>query len=191
MASLLDILTATFIGALLILMIIGISFYIQNSSNEVMTASVAQMNLKEIAEVLDYDLYKIGYRVPSNKILEADSTRIRFQTDINNDGKIDTVYYFLGSQNELTNTPNPRDKILYRIENNQPLRGSNLGVVDFKLTYYDSTNTKINYNTLGSQNSRDKIRSIEYYVRVETLYPIEGYYPGAEMKRTIKPKNLR
>lgn len=191
MASLLDILTATFIGAILILMIIGISFYIQNSSNEVMTASVAQMNLKEIAEVLDYDLYKIGYRVPSNKILEADSTRIRFQTDINNDGKIDTVYYFLGSPNELTNTPNPRDKILYRIENNQPLRGSNLGVVDFKLTYYDSTNTKINYNSLGSQNSRDKIRSIEYYVRVETLYLIEGYYPGAEMKRTIKPKNLR
>lgn len=191
MASLLDILTATFIGAILILMIIGISFYIQNSSNEVMTASVAQMNLKEIAEVLDYDLYKIGYRVPSNKILEADSTRIRFQTDINNDGKIDTVFYFLGSPNELMNTPNPRDKILYRIENNQPLRGSNLGVVDFKLTYYDSTNTKINYNSLGSQNSRDKIRSIEYYVRVETLYPIEGYYPGAEMKRTIKPKNLR
>lgn len=191
MASLLDILTATFIGAILILMIIGISFYIQNSSNEVMTASVAQMNLKEIAEVLDYDLYKIGYRVPSNKILQADSTRIRFQTDINNDGKIDTVYYFLGSPNELTNTPNPRDKILYRIENNQPLRGSNLGVVDFKLTYYDSQNTKINYNTLGSQNSRDKIRSIEYNVRVETLYPIEGYYPGAEIKRTIKPKNLR
>lgn len=191
MASLLDILTATFIGAILILMIIGISFYIQNSSNEVMTASVAQMNLKEIAEVLDYDLYKIGYRVPSNKILEADSTRIRFQTDLNNDGKIDTVYYFLGSPNELTNTPNPRDKILYRIENNEPLRGSNLGIVDFKLTYYDSTNIKINYNSLGSQNSRDKIRSIEYYIRVETLYPVEGYYPGAEIKRAIKPKNLR
>lgn len=91
MASILDILTSTFISAILISMIIGISFYIQNSSNEVMTASVAQMNLKEIAEVLSYDLYKIGYRVPSNKILEANSTRIRFQMNINNDGKIDTV----------------------------------------------------------------------------------------------------
>lgn len=191
MASLLDILTATFIGAILILMIIGISFYIQNSSHEVINANIAQVNLKEIAEVLEYDLYKIGYRVPSNKILEADSTRIRFQADLNNDGKIDTVYYLLGNPNELAETPNPRDRILYRIENNERLRGSNLGVVDFKLTYYDSSNTKINYNSLTSQNSRDKIRSIEFYVRVETLYPIEGYYPGAEMKRTIKPKNLR
>lgn len=48
MASILDILTSTFISAILISMIIGISFYIQNSSNEVMTASVAQMNLKKL-----------------------------------------------------------------------------------------------------------------------------------------------
>jgi len=53
MSSLLDIITATFIGAVVILMIIGIVFYIQNSSQEVNNANIAQMNLKEIAELLD------------------------------------------------------------------------------------------------------------------------------------------
>jgi hypothetical protein len=190
MTSLLDIITATFIGATLILMILGIIFYIQNSSQEVNNANLAQMNVKEIAELLDYDLYKIGFRVPGSKIILADSTRLYFLSDIDNNGKIDTIKYILGSPDELTVTPNPKDKILYRVMNNEPLQGSNLGVVDFKFTYYDSTNTKINYSSLVSQTQRDMIKAIEYYVKTESLYPIEGYYPGAEIKKVVRPKNL-
>jgi type II secretory pathway component PulJ len=190
MSSLLDIITATFIGAIVILMIIGIVFYIQNSSQEVNNANIAQMNLKEIAELLDYDLYKIGFRVPGNKIILADSTRLTFLSDIDNNGKIDTIRYFVGSPSDLSSTPNPNDRILYRLVNNEPQRGSNLGVVDFKFTYYDSTNTKINYSSLVTQTQRDRIKAIEYYVKVESLYPIEGYYPGAEIKKVVRPKNL-
>jgi hypothetical protein len=190
MSSLLDIITATFIGAILILMIIGISFYIQNSAQEVNNANIAQMNVKEISEVLDYDLYKVGYRVSGSKILLADSTRLTFLSDIDNNGKVDTVRYLLGNPADLSSTPNPNDRILYRILNNEPLRGSNLGVVDFKFTYYDSSNIKINYSSLVSQTQRDRIKSIEYYIKVESLYPIEGYYPGAEIKKIVRPKNL-
>jgi len=190
MSSLIDIIIATFIGATVILMILGIIFYIQNSANEVNNANLAQINVKEIAELLDYDLYKIGFRVTGNKIILADSTRLTFLSDIDNNGKVDTIRYFLGDPADLTSTPNPNDKILYRLMNNEPQRGSNLGVVDFKLTYYDSTNSKINYALLVNQNGRDKIKAIEYYVRVESFYPIEGYYPGAEIKKVIYPKNL-
>ncbi|MCX8056640.1 MAG: hypothetical protein N3F03_03390 [Ignavibacteria bacterium] len=190
MSTLLDIITATFIGAILILMIIGITFYIQSSSREITNANIAQMNVKEIAEVLDYDLYKVGYRVSGSKILFADSTRLVFQSDLDNNGKVDTLEYVLGPTSELTSTPNPRDRILYRVLNNQPRRGSNLGVVDFKFTYLDSANTTMNYASLSSQTQRDRIKSIGYYIRVESIYPIEGYYPGAEIKKIIRPKNL-
>lgn len=190
MSSLIDIITATFIGAILILMIIGITFYIQNSAHEVNNANIAQMNVKEIAELLDYDLYKVGFRVPGSKIILADSAKLFFLSDIDNNGKIDTIKYILGNPAELTVTPNPNDRILYRVVNNEPQRGSNLGVVDFKFTYYDSTNSKINYASLVSQTQRDKIKAIEYYVKVESLYPVEGYYPGAEIKKVIRPKNL-
>lgn len=190
MSSLLDIITATFIGAILILMIIGINFYIENSSREITNANIAQMNVKEIAEVLDYDLYKIGFRVTDSKILIADSTRLVFQADINNNGKVDTIEYVLGAPNELRSTPNPRDRFLYRLMNNEPKRGSNLGVVDFKFIYYDSSNSIINYSSLNSQTQRDRIKTIEYYVKVESVFPVEGYYPGAEIKKIIRPQNL-
>lgn len=190
MSTLLDIITATFIGAILILMIIGINFYIENSSREVTNANIAQMNVKEISEVLDFDLYKIGYRVTGPKIIFADSTRLVFLCDIDNNGKVDTLEYLLGNPNELSSTPNPNDRLLYRILNNEPKKGSNLGVVDFKFTYYDSSNSMINYSSLNSQTQRDKIKTIEYFVRVESVFPVEGYYPGAEIKKVIRPKNL-
>lgn len=190
MSSLIDIITATFIGAIVILMIIGINFYIQNSASEVNNANIAQMNLREVAELLDYDLYKIGFRVPTSKIILADSTRITFRTDINNDGTIDTVRYYTGNPSALTSTRNPNDRILYRLINSEPERGANLGVVSFRLTYFDSTNTVINYLTLQNQTGRDRIKTIEYYVRVESLFPVEGYYQGAEIKKVIRPRNL-
>ncbi len=162
----------------------------ENSSREINNANIAQLNIKEISEVLDFDLYKIGYRVSSSKILLADSTRLTFLSDIDNNGKIDTIKYELGSPSELPSTPNPNDRILYRILNNEPKKGSNLGVVDFKLVYFDSTKNILNYSLLSSQNNRDKIKAISYYIRVESVYPVEGYYPGAEIKRVIRPKNL-
>jgi len=190
MASLIDIITATFIGGIIILMIIGINFYIQTSASEINYSSIAQRNIQEISNLLAYDFSKIGYRVTGSKIRYADSTNITFLPDINNDGIIDSVRYVLGSKNELLNTPNPEDKILYRALNNEQLKGSNLGVVSFKLTYYDSTTSKVNYNLLTQQTYRDKIKAIEYYIRVESLAPIEGYYLGAEIKKVIRPKNL-
>lgn len=190
MSSLMDIITATFIGAILILMILGIIFYIENSSREINTANIAQLNIKEIAEVLDYDLYKVGYRVTGSKIGVADSARLVFYSDIDNNGKVDTIEYVLGNPSELISTPNPRDRILYRILNNAPRRGSNLGVVDFKFTYYDSTNSILSYSSLVNQTERDRIKAIGYYVRVESTFPVEGYYPGAEIKKVIRPKNL-
>lgn len=190
MASLIDIITATFIGAIIILMIIGINFYIQSSSSELNYATIAQRNIQEISSLLDYDFSKIGYRVTGDIITIADSTQITFKADLNNDGIIDSLKYILGSKDELIRTPNPEDKILYRVMNNQELKGSNLGVVLFKLTYFDSTNSRINYNLLKQQTYRNRIKAIEYHIRVESLSPIEGYYPGAEIKKFVRPKNL-
>ncbi len=39
-----------------------------------------------------------------------------------------------GPVSELTETPNPRDKYLYRIENDEAPIGTNLGVTQFELS---------------------------------------------------------
>ncbi|MBM4175510.1 MAG: hypothetical protein FJ213_04965 [Ignavibacteria bacterium] len=190
MGNLIDILTATVIGAVVILMIIGINFYIENSSRDIINSNMAQTNITELGAVIEYDFYKIGYRITGNKIVTADSTEIKFYTDMDNNGNADTLRYYIGSTSELTATPNPNDRLLYRVYNNETPKSSNLGVVNFKLTYYDSAGSQINYGSLNSQTHRNRIRSIGVYLKVESPYPIEGVYTGAEWKKIIRPKNF-
>ena len=82
-------------------------------------------------------------------ITQADSNRISFLTDIPTtanpygDGVLDTMHYYLGSLSELSTTPNPYDRLLYRVVNSQTPAGANLGITQFKLTYFDSNGDKI------------------------------------------------
>lgn len=190
MASLIDIVTAAVIGGAIVLMIIGLNFYIESSSRDIVNSGIAQSNISDVSLILEYDFYKIGYKVSSNKISLADSTGLRYRTDFDNDGVTDSLYYYLGPASELTSTPNPNDRMLYRVHNSETPRSSNVGVVDFKMTYYDSTGTKLNYASLASQTIRNRIRSIEVYLKIEASSSVEGSYAGAEWKKNIRPKNL-
>lgn len=82
MSVLLDIFGSTFIGGMILLLIIKLNLYSAsvsyNSDNELKL----QQNAKTIAEILNYDLRKIGYNHTGTAILVADSTRIKFYADI-------------------------------------------------------------------------------------------------------------
>ena len=104
-----------------------------------------QQNLATIAQIIEHDFRKIGYCADWNKIPDpskaltyADTSSIKFLTDLDNDGNVDSVRYYLGPTSELSSTPNPRDRILYRVENNETPVGSNLGVTKFYMIYYDA-----------------------------------------------------
>ncbi len=190
MASLIDIVTATVIGAAIILMIIGLNFYIESSSREIVNANIAQSNITDVTSVIEFDFYKIGYRVSTNKIGVADSSQLVYYTDFDDNGITDSLNYYLGPTSELPNTPNPNDRLLYRVHNSETPKSSNIGIVDFKLVYYDSTGTKLNYPALTSQTIRNRIRSIEVYLKIESSSSVEGTYAGVEWKKNIRPKNL-
>ncbi len=112
---------------------------------------IVQENLVTTVEVLEYDFRKIGYcenplALPNpeeNAILYADTSRIKFLTDLmvppyddpHGDGILDTLEYDLGSKATLSGTPNPNDRMLYRIVNGVPT-GVNLGITQFKLRYF-------------------------------------------------------
>jgi hypothetical protein len=116
-----------------------------------------QQNLSITAKVLEDDFRKIGFCKdwekipdPSKSILLADSNKIKFLTDINKDGSgpdgnVDTLYYYLGPTSELTQTPNPRDRFLYRVVNHDTPKGINLGVTQFKLLYFDALGDTIDF----------------------------------------------
>jgi hypothetical protein len=139
---------------------------------------LCQQNLVELTKLLEYDFRKIGYckepdRLPNPTlaILLADSTRIKFLTDLDLDGTgpdgfVDSLYYFLGPTGQIRGgMNNPRVRILYRQVNNLPVAGSNLGVTNFRLTYFTKFNDTL--ATPVAAANLQKIFSIQISMSVE------------------------
>ncbi|MFC2139934.1 PilW family protein [Bacteroidota bacterium] len=151
-STLLDILGSMVIGGMLLLII----FRMHDANVEnIYTNSaelIVQQDLTAIVELIEYDFRKIGYCKnyykipnPAAAIIHADTSRISFLTDVaepptypQGDGIIDTLSYYLGPTSELSITPNPDDKLLYRVLNNDTPAGSNLGVTFFYIIYFNA-----------------------------------------------------
>ena len=151
-SSLLDILGSSIVGSLLFLILLRLNSASVENTYKNSGELIVQQDLVEVVKLIEYDFRKIGYCAnfnkipdPSKSILLADSNRITFLTDVadppaypNGDGNVDTLHYYLGSTSELSNTPNPEDRLLYRVVNSETPGGSNLGITLFNLTYYNS-----------------------------------------------------
>ncbi len=141
---------------------------------------LVQQNLVEVTKLLEYDFRKIGFcnepnnlPDPTRAILAADSNAVKFLEDVDLDGSgpdgmIDSVSYYLGPASELANTPNPRDRMLYRVVDSQPAKGANLGITTFLLAYFDQFGNKI--NTPVPPSDLQKIQSIQITISVENVY---------------------
>ena len=102
MAYWLDLIGSYIIAGTIILMIGRLNIYILNSSNEYLQSNMEQLKLSTSADIIDYDFYKIGYRITGDMIILADSDKIKFYTDIDNDGTADSLYYYTGDISELS-----------------------------------------------------------------------------------------
>lgn len=152
----LDILGSTIVGGMLLVILMRMNDSAVENNYLYSGERIVQQNLVEVVRLLEYDFRKIGYCYnwqalpnPATAIIYADSNRISFLTDIvttgypYGDGNIDTMHYFIGDTTELTVTPNPFDRLLYRVVNSNTNAGSNLGITQFKLTYYDASGIEI------------------------------------------------
>ncbi len=169
-ASLFDIVGSTIIGGVLLLTLFRMNHTATQNTYNFSGELIVQENLVTTVEVLEYDLRKIGYCEnpfkipnPARAILYGDSSRIKYLTDIDFDGNVDTVEYYLGPASELSGTPNPNDKMLYRVINGVP-SAVNLGVTDFKIKYYGALGNEL---PLPRNTVPTGIMSMEVNVSVE------------------------
>lgn len=150
-STLIDILGSIMIGGILLMILLRLNDAAVANSFQYNADLIIQKNLVEVVTLLEFDLRKIGYCAdwkalpnPAKAIIAVDSNSISYLTDVptvahpNGDGIVDTLTYFLGPASELASTPNPRDRMLYRRENNGANLGSNLGVTQFKFQFYDT-----------------------------------------------------
>jgi len=181
-SDILDLAGSIIIGGVIMLVLFRMNdAAVENVYNNGGELSV-QQSLAVVAKILEEDFRKIGYCAdwkkipdPSKSILLADSTRIKFLTDIENDGNVDTIDYKLGPTTDLTNTPNPRDRLLYRVVNRVVKQEANLGITQFKLLYYDALGDTLDFPiAVPSQAS-----TLEINVTVENTAGYNQRYTSA------------
>jgi len=178
-SSLIDILGSIVIGGMLFLILLRLNDSAVKNSFQYNGELIVQKNLVEIVNLIEHDFRKIGYCAnwqaipdPSKSIVAADSNSISFLTDVNEDGIVDTLNYYLGPLSELDHTPNPRDRILYRVVNGSNPMGANLGVTQFDLQFFDIFGNPIALPV----NVPGEINTMEINVAVEDVAAYDDPY---------------
>ncbi len=161
--TLIDVIGSMIIGGIVMLLLFRLNDAgtenVYNNTGEL----IAQENIATLVSILEYDFRKIGYSsrltdmADKTKLSEiipiADSSHIQFWADV--DPELvgwEKVDYYTGPTNELLSTPNPRDRYLYRVINNQTPVHVNLGLTHFRIRYFDGLGNELtDYPVEGAQ----------------------------------------
>src|SRR5258706_4681359 len=120
MSALYDIVVSVVIGGMILGMLVLFNGTIAQEGTAQQIKVMAQTNFTEVTRDLEFNLRKMGYGLTGSdsSIVTADSNRIKFKGDLDDNGTIDTMtYYFnptLASGHANTNT-----NILYTTLNAQ------------------------------------------------------------------------
>jgi len=194
-SSLLDILGSVMIGGVLLLILWRVNDAAVESTYVNAGELVIQRNLVEVVQLLEYDFRKIGFcddwtkiPDPSKAIIKAKSDSISFLTDVDSDGIVDTLHYFLGPLSELSQTENPRDRMLYRVTNSETPRGSNMGITEFQLFYFDVLGDTI----FQPINITGEINSMQINIKIEDVAAYDENYSSAFWRQIrLAARNLK
>lgn len=173
-------LVSVIIGTAIILILVRLVTFTSEENIYAMKEAELVMETLTTQEILEYHLKKIGYRVGNNPILEADSSRIKFRSDEDNDGLIDILEIKLGESAE--NSENPNDYKLVLIKNDTQEIIASKGVTKFKLEFFD----------VNDKPTTEKmfIKSIKVNLRMESDYKSDEKYLFYELSFIVKPRNL-
>ena len=194
-ATIFDIMGSIIIGGILMLITWRLSDAATEKTYNNSGELSLQQNLTTIAQILETDFRKVGFCAdynkfpdPSKAIVYGDESRITFLADLDFDTNMDSIRYYLGPTSELTVTPNPRDRLLYRVVNNEAAITSNLGVTQFRLVFFDALGDTLTppITTPGI------ISSLEINLAVENVAAYDTAYTGAFWRQIrLVARNIR
>ncbi len=177
--TLIDIIGSFIVGGILFIMALRMNAGAVETSSVYHTELNLQQNLTTLVEIIEYDFRKIGYCADYEKIPEptranllADSTEFKFLTDVDNDGELDSIHYYVGPPSELTETTNPRDRYIYRVVNDQTPTGWDLGVAQFRFKYYDPLGQLLTFPISDPR----AVHAMEISITLESTDPMDQEY---------------
>ncbi len=196
-STMLDIVSSMIIGGILMLSLHQVD---ENATSNLFyynSDMILQSNLISVVTMLEDDMKRIGYcqnpsqiPVPTQAIIQADTSSFKFVGDVENNGTIDTITYFLSGTSELSSTPNPRDRKLFRQTSTDANRAiGNMGITQFRLDYFDSFGAAVTTPITGARTGL--ISTIQVSVRVESPDSYLLDYNSAYWRQVrISAKNL-
>ncbi len=144
-STIIDILGATIIGGLLLLTIIRLNGNSTENRFVYGNDKILQREIVNLADIIEIDFRKIGYCEDPSKvsdtttlILFADTSSITFLTDIDRNGFLDSLWFYVSDTTALSFTKNPRDRIMYRKLNTQQPLIICTNITRFYIKYFDA-----------------------------------------------------
>jgi hypothetical protein len=191
MAVILDMIGAMMLMGTLLISILGININLTTENAKTTVEFHSQTEIIQLGRIIEFDLNKIGYDVPSTtrKIVTADTARLKFKTNLwDAPGKVDSVEYILGGF--VSYSSNPRDRVLTRYENTTGVL-INYSITNFRLTYYNEGDIQLASPVTG--NNLDSIRSIKIYLTLESPTPLgdDSTYASGYYSKLVYPRNLQ
>jgi hypothetical protein len=185
MAAWIDLIGSFVFGGLLGLNVLRLNADMSDHSFESSLTYIAQSAALTIAQIVEEDVARAGYGAAGTAILAADSTQFEFRGDLDGDGAVDTLHYYLSSLQAASGTQNPRDRILYRALNGGTPQALDLGITSFNLSYFDAAG-----DSLALPVAAGDIRQIRIDLVVESAEPYDTTYARAFLPLRLWPKNL-
>jgi hypothetical protein len=189
--TILDLIASTMVFGTLLMIALRLNGGTMENMQSFREDILVQQNLVAVTDLLEYDFRKIGYckdftviTSPTEAIRYADTSRITFWTDFptsthgsgyDGDGVLDSLTYYVGSTSEMSTTPNPNDRLIYRVENNSTPVGVYLGVTTFNLQYFDAMRNRLTTPV----DSCQKIQYLQITIQVEHPVKWTKYYNTA------------
>jgi hypothetical protein len=180
-STIFDIIASFVIAGFVMVMIVKLDRTITSSTYTVTNDLSVQTTMTSVVRILENDFRKIGYCAdptkvpdPSKSILAATAHSITFISDNDNNGKLDTLQYYVGDTTTCRKTSNPRDFLLYRKVNTANPQLFNIGLTRFDLVYYNSFADSLAFPIATS--TLPSIYSMRLSVLLESPYAYDTTY---------------
>lgn len=200
MSTAIEMIGSTIFFGVLVLLVIELNVFALETSTQTTLAVSTQEQIigheggSGAGRTLEHDLLKIGYRCSvSPAITLADSDRIQFRCDLDNDGTLDSVKYYMIGAITVPRDGNTRLKGIVRRVNLEPVKGNWLAVSLFRLSYFDGRGKIIPVPV--SSGLLPSIRSIRVQLTVESTTRLQNTwdpnFAGMYWETTVSPANVQ
>lgn len=206
----LGLVTSYVIAGVLFVAIVMMNLNLSSSSSELTVTQITKQHVATISEMLSYDITKIGYAQNGivtdftnpatgdayKMISYADSNKITFNGDVDNNGSIDDITWEF-TNSEVSTTDNPNDFILIRKQGSEETE-IRIGVTRFHIAYYNKygEQKENRMSTPISGSSLNNIKQIEIELILQSGETIsyrpgdEGRYISSVWQKRFTPRNL-